>query len=1014
MAMNSKKRTKLIIRCVMAAVILACTIGIFTILVVNSTRGVRNQSPVHSVLTAEAGAEFELSDFLQEDAKKEGLTCSAAEGGRYDLSTPGDYALTLELSNGERYDVTLKVRDTVPPAYIEMPIRIVKRGSAVTADMLMPQECIIDATAVKVSFRASSVSTNKIGTYTAPLILTDAGRNRTTVENARYFVTENYNDEYYYEIGDPAPTIEDLLPSALVEHWQCDNFTPREPAKVLVRFTMNGREYFLQYDAKDTVPPQATVRDGDFTYFVGETPPDPRVFVDYFDQTEVTVAYDQDYAFNKAEHKKLNIVLTDAGGNSTTVSVFVSVVEDPAGGDLIPPVISGLKDISTEPDIKPNYLENISVFDNVDGVIPVERVKVDDSKVDYKAVTAGAGYEVTYTVSDSSGNVTVQTIRVKVVQSVLPDEELDIFFSQIIGEIGSPADLKTKSRFTVISSIYRLLTEKYTLKQSRPHTDQSDVRREAYWGFRLGTGSSETACAMMETLLDILKIDHIRVRRSAGAAEAHEWLMVDYGTGWLYVDVMPTDGYVWTTDGRLLLASSSAARSLTRSNILAREAMTQKDLDALTGLSNKVRYGWNYYETDMTDLPPACERREDNSYTRPRYNVWYISANPGYGSIEGLAGQQVLHGGRTSEVTAIAAKGYKFVSWSDGNTDAWRSDDINRPVTFTAIFEPDSDTIKYFTLTYEAEVGGSIIGEAVQSGIRYGEFSTVVTAAADEAHYFIAWSDGRTEATRNDRAVANETFTALFGEKIAVRYEADAGGSIGCNGAVTPVGGGATVYVMPGQSSAAVTAIPDKGYKFSAWSDGLTTATRSDAVTEECTFKARFVKDAAQYTVTYTASEGGRIEGTRVQMKLCWSNTSPVRAVADDGYVFVSWSDGKTEPTRSDVVYGNETYTAIFRKLCTVIYMATDGGSISGAQIQYVGEGESTQPVTAVPNDGYVFVSWSDGSTDATRTDIPASADAVLTVAAEFRLATEDDYKTETSVETPAETPTGTPVEQAP
>ncbi len=67
-------------------------------------------------------------------------------------------------------------------------------------------------------------------------------------------------------------------------------------------------------------------------------------------------------------------------------------------------------------------------------------------------------------------------------------------------------------------------------------------------------------------------------------------------------------------------------------------------------------------------------------------------------------------------------------------------------------------------------------------------------------------------------------------------------------------------------------------------------------------------------------------------------------------------------------------------------YLAGDNGSISGSAIQYVNHGENGSAVTAVPDDHYHFVQWSDGSTDNPRTDLNITAD--LTVTAEFAIDT--------------------------
>lgn len=53
----------------------------------------------------------------------------------------------------------------------------------------------------------------------------------------------------------------------------------------------------------------------------------------------------------------------------------------------------------------------------------------------------------------------------------------------------------------------------------------------------------------------------------------------------------------------------------------------------------------------------------------------------------------------------------------------------------------------------------------------------------------------------------------------------------------------------------------------------------------------------------------------------------------------------------------------------TATYTAGDGGTLTGDTFQYIPDGQSGTAVTAVPAEGYRFVSWSDGSTANPRTD---------------------------------------------
>lgn len=63
----------------------------------------------------------------------------------------------------------------------------------------------------------------------------------------------------------------------------------------------------------------------------------------------------------------------------------------------------------------------------------------------------------------------------------------------------------------------------------------------------------------------------------------------------------------------------------------------------------------------------------------------------------------------------------------------------------------------------------------------------------------------------------------------------------------------------------------------------------------------------------------------------------------------------------------------------TLTYSAGSNGSISGDTPQTVNSGDSGTAVTAVPDSGYQFTSWSDSSTDNPRTDTDVTADISVT-----------------------------------
>ena len=69
-------------------------------------------------------------------------------------------------------------------------------------------------------------------------------------------------------------------------------------------------------------------------------------------------------------------------------------------------------------------------------------------------------------------------------------------------------------------------------------------------------------------------------------------------------------------------------------------------------------------------------------------------------------------------------------------------------------------------------------------------------------------------------------------------------------------------------------------------------------------------------SVTYEAEDGGYIKGEADQLIVSGTRPEPVRAEAEDGYVFVEWDDGNKNPNRSDGnLVTDVIYVAIFEPI---------------------------------------------------------------------------------------------------
>lgn len=318
--------------------------------------------------------------------------------------------------------------------------------------------------------------------------------------------------------------------------------------------------------------------------------------------------------------------------------------------------------------------------------------------------------------------------------------------------------------------------------------------------------------------------------------------------------------------------------------------------------------------------------------------------------------------------------GYHFVKWSDGSAENPRTDtNVKSDITVEAEF-----AINQYTLTYIAGSNGAITGDTSQT-INHGNNGSEVTATPNTGYHFVGWSDGVETAARTDTNITeNLTLTANFSvNQYTLFYVA------GTNGSVT---GEVSQTVEHGKDGTEILAIPESGYHFVRWSDGSTDNPRTDReVTGNISASAEFAINT--YTVSYDTGDQGSVYGPPPQVLDHGTFGGSVIAVPTEGYHFAQWSDGVTENPRTDqTVTGNITVTAEFALNQYRLSYSAENGSIEGDTPQSIGHGNDGTEVKAVPDEGYRFVKWSDGSSDNPRTDTSVTAD--ITDEAEFERVT--------------------------
>ncbi len=288
-----------------------------------------------------------------------------------------------------------------------------------------------------------------------------------------------------------------------------------------------------------------------------------------------------------------------------------------------------------------------------------------------------------------------------------------------------------------------------------------------------------------------------------------------------------------------------------------------------------------------TDINITADITVTANFSINQYTLRYTAGV--HGSLTGNTSQSAIHGSNGTIITAVADEGYHFINWSDGKTTASRTDlNVTADINVTANF-----AINTYTLSYLASGGhGSFLGSAIQT-VDHGATGTAVTAVPATGYHFVNWSDGIETISRSDGSITSDiTVTANFEiNQYTMNYTA------GENGSLT---GSTSQTAIHGTDGTEVRALPDEWHHFVRWSDGITTASRTDLdVSGNIDVTAIFAIDT--YSLHYLIGDGnGSFAGSASQTVDHGASGTAITAVPAAGYHFAGWSDGIESAERTD------------------------------------------------------------------------------------------------------------------
>lgn len=325
----------------------------------------------------------------------------------------------------------------------------------------------------------------------------------------------------------------------------------------LVTVIYRNKSYIVCVEIKDTVAPQGTAVA--VTATPEAMPAASDCVKDIVDLTAVEATFKEEIDMSQAGETTAIVVLTDEGGNTTEITVPVTVILDSE-----PPVIEGAKDIVVYVGDTVSYRSGVTVTDNKDENPTLE---IDNSAVDLEKV---GEYPVTYTATDEAGNTSSVSITVTVAKkqqssggsssgesssggTQVDSGDMNALAQKVYDQIITDDMTQMQKAF----AIYRWVKTNIGYTGS---SDKSSWEAGAYQAFKNRSGDCFNYYAAGKALLNIAGIQNVDIVKSDTSHSRHYWSLINVGSGWYHFDCTPRKGggnFFMLTDAELAAYSES-------------------------------------------------------------------------------------------------------------------------------------------------------------------------------------------------------------------------------------------------------------------------------------------------------------------------------------------------------------------------------------------------------------------------------------------------------------------------
>jgi uncharacterized repeat protein (TIGR02543 family) len=296
-------------------------------------------------------------------------------------------------------------------------------------------------------------------------------------------------------------------------------------------------------------------------------------------------------------------------------------------------------------------------------------------------------------------------------------------------------------------------------------------------------------------------------------------------------------------------------------------------------------------------------------------------------------------------------------------------------------------TIPQITVSSVPAAGGTATGSGT-----FAQGSVVTVVATPNAGYaFTNWTDAGTVVSTS----SSYQFTVAGNRTLAANFTVVAAGNFAVNLSSSPVAGGTTSGAgsFSSGSSVTVTALPNPLYSFVNWTDAGIIVSTSSSYTFSLNTNRTLVANynlipASQFAVILSSNPPsfGTTEGSG---SFNAASSVTVTATPNTGYNFVNWTDAGTVVSTSAAytftLNANKTLVANFAINTYALNLTAVNGTVVKNPNQLTYNHGTTVELTATPDAGYTFTSWSGDAVGSTN-PLTVTMDAVKNITANFSL----------------------------